>query len=108
MAQHEKITEAVFRAVDEVNLQLVEQPKIEKSSDTALLGPSSNLGSLGLISLLVAIEQQVQNEFGVALNLAEDMLSNQVDNGAEDGAPLQNISTLVGYLAQCLDMEADA
>lgn len=43
----ERITEAVYRTVDEFNEQREEGHQVEKSRDTVLLGKASELDSLG-------------------------------------------------------------
>lgn len=96
MNRHKEIASAVFYAVDEVNQQLVEQPKIEKSLDTRLLGEESNLESLSLISLLVAVEQQISTSLNVNLDLTDITLASASDDHSVE--ILSSIGTLVDYI----------
>jgi len=101
MLKNERIREAVFRAIDEVNQQLSKEQQIGKSVDTVLFGNSGNLESLGLISLLVAVEEEIEKEFHVTINLA-------VDESAmsEEASPLSTIATLLSHISKLLEANA--
>jgi len=98
MLKNERIHEVVFRAIDEVNLQFSKEQQIERSLDTVLFGESGNLDSLGLISLLVAVEEEIEKEFHVMVNLA-------VDESAmsEKASPLSTIATLISHISELLE-----
>ena len=53
---------------------------MDKSLETALLGPDSRLDSLGLISLLVSLEREVADRFGVELTLADENALSEEDS----------------------------
>jgi len=85
-----KILELVYAAVDEVNQQLRRAQRLEKNEDTAISGQGGHLDSLGLVNLVFATEQQVEQEFGVSLNLA--------DGASATLNPFQTIGSLVDYI----------
>ena len=93
MTRDQKIVEAIFRAVDEVNEYLPKQQMIEKSLQTVLIDESTQLDSLALVSLIVAIEQTIEDECAVAINLADGDLLSKEDN------PLKNIEKLADYIS---------
>jgi acyl carrier protein len=92
----ERIERAVFRAIDEINEARAREQRLEKSSDTVLMGESGRLDSLGLVNLVVAVEEQVAEEFGVTINIADTRARLQTAN------PYQTVSSLVEYIASIL------
>ncbi|MBT6295730.1 MAG: hypothetical protein HOJ14_04130, partial [Nitrospina sp.] len=64
MTELEKILNCIYEAVDEVNEQLPDGQKLEKSPDTVLFGESGKLESIDLVNVLVATEDSVEEEFG--------------------------------------------
>lgn len=63
--------EAVFAAVDQANEALSATNRIARREDARILGDGSSLDSLGFVSLVVAVEGEVQRRFGVAPLLTE-------------------------------------
>jgi len=92
----QRIERAVFRAIDEINQARAREQRLEKSSDTVLMGESGRLDSLGLVNLVVAVEEQVAEEFGVTINIADTRARLQTAN------PYQTVSSLVEYIASIL------
>ena len=62
----------VYDSIDELNQQLDDDNKLKKSLDTKLFGGSSKLDSLGLINLIVNIEQNIEDEFDLSLTIADE------------------------------------
>ena len=92
----EKITQVIFRVIDEMNQQLAENLRIEKSTATALLGKSAVLDSLGLVNLIVAVEEEIEEQFGVNITLADERAISQKKS------PFKTIGTLVEYITMLL------
>ena len=92
MATREQIYKVVFAAIDEINQQLPSGGRIAKSPEAGLFGPSGVLDSLGLVNLMVAVEQSVQDELGVSVTLADtEALSGR-------SSPFESVETLVDHL----------
>jgi acyl carrier protein len=88
----ENILAAISRAVDWINGELPPDRQLIKAPDTRLLGPQSVLDSMHLVSLIIAVEREVEDAFGVALTLADERaLSMKV-------SPFQSIQTLADYI----------
>ncbi len=98
MSKQEKILGAVYRAVDEVNRQLPEGTRIKKSTSTVLLGESRNLDSLAFISLIVAVEQEIEDAFQMTINLTDN-----TDAIYEKNSPLYTIEALVHDIFQLME-----
>ena len=97
MISNEKVLQAVMDAIDELNCQLPKEEKLEKSKDTALFGSGGNLDSLGLISLVTALEQKIEESFGVTLTLLEDIAALENDN------PFRSVKVLTDYVCSILE-----
>ncbi|MDR4484794.1 MAG: hypothetical protein R3B95_16560 [Nitrospirales bacterium] len=96
MSVNEKVVDAVFEAVDEVNQQLSEEEKIEKSLDTPLTGEKASLESLNFVTFIVAAEEKIEQRLGVVISLAAEMEASEME------ATFQTIGTLVDYVSEAL------
>jgi acyl carrier protein len=89
--------DAVYAAIDQINRQNAHQKPVRKEPETALYGSSSDLDSLDLINLVVAVEQQIEQRFGVALALADDRALSQ------EVSPFTTVRTLAEYIAMLFE-----
>ena len=96
MSQAEKVLNLIYDAIDEVNQQLPPGQPLEKSPETVLFGKSSRLDSLGLVNLVVGIEQRVGDEFGVAVMLANEKAFSQ------KSSPFRTVGALAEYVETLL------
>jgi len=97
MIMNEKIKQAIFNSIEEINQQLEKEDKLEKSIDTILFGEGGNLDSLGLINLVVAVEQNIEDEFDVTITLADERAMSQ------ERSPFMNVGSLAEYIEILLD-----
>ncbi|MDX6696316.1 MAG: hypothetical protein QOF02_3919 [Blastocatellia bacterium] len=96
MSNHERILQAIYSAVDETNEQLPQGKALDKSPETILFGQSGRLDSLGLVSFIVAVEQNIQDELGVDITLADERAMSQ------QHSPFRSINTLAAYVSLLL------
>lgn len=66
---------------------------------TALLGSDGILDSMGLVSLIVAVEQDVEDEFGREITIADAKAMSQKNS------PFRTIGSLVEYIEKLLNEE---
>lgn len=93
MGNEERITRAVYAAVDDLNEQGVD---VAKSLDAPLYGASGKLESLDFISFITKVEETINAEFGTDITIAnENLLSKQ-------RSPFASLRTLIEYLAELL------
>ena len=59
---NDKILKTVCRAIEEINETLSPEQRLELSPHCILYGEGSILDSMGLVNLIVAVEQQLQDE----------------------------------------------
>ena len=93
----EKIQQSIYNSIDSLNAQLPNEGHIEKSNNTALFGSGSKLDSLDLINLIVATEQNIEDEFDVTITLADERAMSQ------ESSPFRTVGTLTDYIEMLLD-----
>jgi acyl carrier protein len=97
MIKKETITQVIFKAIDEINETLPKEQWVQKSIDTLLFGTSSKLDSLGLITLIVAIEQKIEEETKTAITLTDEETISYKNN------PFQSVKTLTDHISFLLE-----
>ena len=93
MSDRERIMRAIYRAVDTVNEGRPKGKGLEKSPPTILFGKGGQLDSLGLVSLIVEVEQQVEEELGITITLADERAMSQ------QKSPFMTIQSLSDYVS---------
>jgi acyl carrier protein len=88
----ENIVTAIYRAVDWINGELPPDRQLIKAPESRLLGSQSVLDSMHLVSLIVAIEREVEDMFGVALTLADERALSMKES------PFRSIQSLADYI----------
>lgn len=62
-------------------------------TETALLGKRATVDSLGLVTLIVELEQRIEEQYDLALTLADDRAMSQ------QRSPFRTVGTLADYVA---------
>lgn len=93
MSQQERIVEAIFTALDELNETLPKERRIPKMKEAVLYGPAGSIDSLGLTLLIVSLEQKIEQEFGTEVTLV---------SMTDDQSPFQTVQTLADHVARLL------
>ena len=88
----EQVLQVVYRAIDEINPGLPAERRLKKSASTALFGHAGALDSLGLVNLIVAVEQAVEDELGASVTLADEKAMSQ------SASPFRTVGTLAAYV----------
>jgi D-alanine--poly(phosphoribitol) ligase subunit 2 len=97
MGNRKIIENLIFSAVEEINAQLQDERQLKKSAKTMLFGRDGNLDSLGLVNLLVAIEQNIEDEFDVSLTIADERAMSQKNS------PFRTVGSWTGYIEKLLE-----
>ena len=87
-----RITELVFGAIGELNEQLPRSKRVRKSLESSLFGSNGALDSLGLVNLIVELEQRVEDDFGRVVRLTDERAMSTEHNC------FSTVQTLVDYL----------
>src|SRR5215510_7630761 len=103
MADMDRISKAVYAAVDDLNQQLPAGVQIEKSLDAPLYGASGRLESLDFVTSIMEVEEKVNAEFGTDITIADENLL------SKEKSPFSTLGTLIEYLQEILkEKEANA
>ena len=97
MSDKQTVIESIYTAIDEFNAVAEEPRHLEKSPETILFGKDGRLDSLGLVSLIVEIEGQVQTDFDTTITLADERAMSR------RSSPFRSIDTLAEYITEILD-----
>ena|SRR5919197_67390 len=92
MDNSDKILAAIYRAADCINAELPVDRQLSKTTESRLLGSHSALNSLQLVSLIIGIEREVEDTFGVALTLADERALSMKES------PFRTIESLANYI----------
>jgi hypothetical protein len=90
-----EIVEIVLAAVRRANLARRAEHQLEASANAALFAAGSPLDSLGLVSLLIDVEEAMQ-EAGRALTLSDSRAMSQTHS------PFRSVPALVEYIKASL------
>ena len=92
----EDILALVYSAMDEIDPITADGAPLGKSPDSRLLGSDSGVDSLTFVNLVVALEEQIQNQLGKSVVLVDE------DNMAAEEHPFRTIGTLAEYVERVL------
>jgi len=97
---HEKILKLIIAQVEELNEQLDFKVPVELEADAPLFGGDKGiLNSISLVTLIVAIEQSIEDEFETSLVLADEKAMSQKNS------PFLTIGSLADYIVLLLNEE---
>ena len=84
--------------INEVS-SIIDLENDEINFDTTIYGNDSRLDSLGLINLIVAVEQNIEDEFDVNITIADERAMSQKHS------PFRTIESLANYIEMLLKEE---
>lgn len=88
----QELIEVIYQAVDHINQLLPGNGQLAKEPETVLLGEGGGLDSLGLITLIVGLEEKMQAEFDIeSILLVEEAL-------ADPQGPYHSIDSLADWI----------
>lgn len=102
MAIDERVSKAVFGAVDELNTQLPAGVSVEKSLDAPLYGAGGKLESLDFVTLIMEVEEKINAEFGTDITIADENLLSKAKS------PFSTLRTLIKYLEELLKQPGES
>ena len=96
MVEPTKVCELVTAATEDAfRVREVAVPD-QIGADTKLFGAEGSLDSLGLVSLLIDVEQRLEEKFGVVVTIADDRAMSQ------RRSPFRTVGTLSDYVCALL------
>ena len=91
------VLDAVNSAVDDLNEILGPDERLDKSPDVALIGTDARLDSLGLVNLIVLVEEKIQQGFGVGITLVDERAMSQ------SKSPFRTLGSLAEFVEEQLN-----
>jgi acyl carrier protein len=91
-----KIYTIICDSIEEINEVRPENSKIDKEYETILFGGGSSLDSLGLVNLIVAIEQNIEDKLDINITIADEKAMSQTSS------PFKTIESLVEYILKLI------
>ena len=89
------IKAVILEALRNANLSRAADDQVTVSDDAIIFGPGSPLDSMGLVSLLIDIEESLQAE-GVRVSLSDDRAMSQ------SRSPFRSVPRLLEFIAELL------
>lgn len=94
MAVEDQIVTVIVATLGELAEQgVVESDDTAPDAATELFGEEGMLDSVGLVSLVVAVEQRLADELGIEVSLADERALSQ------RASPYRTVGSLAGYAA---------
>lgn len=86
----------ILSALQEVKEQMGKEIHFSVGPDTRLYGRGSDLDSLGLVHLIVEVEEKVAEQYGLAVTLTDEKALSQ------EHSPFRTANSLATYVARLL------
>jgi acyl carrier protein len=92
MATKNEILKIIYDCIDDNCIQ--NEISMEKNLDTKLFGSESELDSLGLVGLIVDIEESINSNYNISISIADEKAMSLKNS------PFKNIETLSDYILE--------
>ena len=92
-----KIIKIIFSVINDMNKESEDKIEIKSETDTQLYGDGGHLDSIGLINLIVTLEQEIEDEFDTSVTLADERALSQKQS------PFQTVNSLANYIEGLLN-----
>lgn len=93
----ERVTNAIFKAIDAANKELSAHEQVEKNVNTVLMGDDQKLDSLGFVIFFTAVEDKIEEEFGSTPKLEFG------SSLTEQNKQIKTVGALIDYITSVLD-----
>jgi acyl carrier protein len=90
----EQALDAIYCAIDEINISYKGKFEIERTPQAVLFGENGKLDSLGLVNLIVMVEEKVEEKTGQTVSLADENAM------SFENSPFRTVTTLKEYIVQ--------
>ncbi len=90
----DRVVSVTYSALSELNLQLPQNERVEKSTSTVLFGDGGRLDSLALANLIVILEAKLETAFGFQFDLTQD------DPFSSGTGHFQTVQSLANYVSR--------
>ena len=94
--KEKEILDIIYASIDEFN-QINSDIKLEKNKDTQLYSKKGKLDSLGLVNLILAIEDKLYEKTAIKISLADDKAF------SESSSPFFDVKSLEQFIHKKID-----
>lgn len=98
---NQQLTDMVLASVEAINEGLDKKAPIEMKGGCPLYGGQGWLDSISLVSLVVELEQRIEDEFDCSVILANEKAMSQ------RSSPFLTVASLANYCEQLLNQEKE-
>lgn len=102
MENRNSVLSTIFSVIEEINESLEPTEQISKNENTVLFGKDGVLDSIGLVNLIVALEQKIESNWGRSVVLADEKAMSRKTS------PFRTVAFLVDYVAESILEMPDA
>jgi len=96
ISERQRILSLVYASIGVINEMRANDDKLELGEDISLFGPESKLDSLGLVNLVIDIEQRLLDELGAEVILTDERVM------SEDTNVFESVRILVEHISHAL------
>jgi len=96
-SNNDSLVALILQSIREACQQLDLQQLVELTAGTVLFGPGGELDSLGLVNLIVLLEEKISDEFGVEIVLTDQRAMSQ------QHSPFRTVQVLADYVVRLLN-----
>ena len=89
-----RVVGIIYKAIDEINADSSDGKIITKTPETFLFGQGGTLDSLGLVRLIVAVEETLRDQLNLPITLADEKAMSQTKS------PFRSVGSLCDYVYQ--------
>ena len=93
MSQKDQVEKILIEVIKELNYELPLDQHIDTKLESPLFGQSGKLDSLGLVSLIVRLEEKIQDKLGITVTIADERAMSQTRS------PFTTIGNLSKYIS---------
>jgi acyl carrier protein len=90
------VVAVILSAVGEFNEGVVADQRIPETAEAMLFGRGGKLDSLGLVNLILVVEEHIEKSYGVTLALADERAVSQ------ERSPFRSVHRLAEYICVLL------
>jgi D-alanine--poly(phosphoribitol) ligase subunit 2 len=97
MTPSDAVIRAIYQAIGRLNDDLPATHRIVKAPETELFGGKGELDSLGLVTLIISVEEAVSREMGRSISIASEKAMSQRNS------PFRTVQALADFVNQLLE-----
>ena len=97
MADDQQLLDLIYTVIDGYNAAAPSEKRLQKAAETVLFGDGAKLDSLGLVSVIIGVEERLEEVFGASVTVADERALSRTES------PFRTIRTLADYLKDLVD-----